>query len=171
MDPVSFLFSSYLNAVHTATYDHLTESMGTQLQAVVIEYDGVKVPFQYQMWMVRDASVCQRYRNHVGDYSTCTQTASRLFNDLCHQLSQPPSGDWRKGKLRNMYCNAAVSYKPTIANIAAAADHSDLQQARQRCNAATVAAMGSSDFELRQQRDQLCKHYQDLRDQPVPATQ
>lgn len=159
MDPVTVIFSAYLNTLQSATYDHVNESFGTQMQAVVVNYEGVKIPYQYQMWTVRQASVCQPYVASVAEYSRCSLAAAGLFNDLCNRLSAQPNGDWRQKKFRNMYCNAAVSYKPTIAKISSAQAAPAANQARQRCNAATVAAMGSQDPELIHQRDQLCAAY------------
>jgi len=86
LDPVSYLFSAYLNSVQTATYDHLTESIGTELKAVFIEHEGVSVPFQFQMWRIRHNSVCNSLVQNMAAYSQCTIKASKLFNDLCSEL-------------------------------------------------------------------------------------
>ncbi|HTN33537.1 MAG TPA: hypothetical protein VL091_05990, partial [Marinobacter sp.] len=61
-----------------------------------------------------------------------------------------------------MYCNAAVSFKPTVANVSAAQELPDVEKARQACNAATVAAMGSGDDRLARDRDRQCESYRTI---------
>ncbi len=95
MDPIAYVFSAYLNSVQTATYDHLTDSIGTEIRAVVIEYEGVSVPFQFQMWRIKNRSVCRNLDQNIAAYSKCTIKASKLFNQLCSELPTKRSKDWR----------------------------------------------------------------------------
>ena len=120
MDPVSFVFAAYMDAVQNTVHAQVADSLGTEVKAMMIDYQGVEVPFQYQIWRVKDQSVCSSYESDLVQYSQCTVTAKKLFAALCTQLSQKPSDHWRYTKTKNMYCNAAVSYKPTIARIGAA---------------------------------------------------
>ena len=53
---VSFVFA-YMEAVKNAIYAQLTDTRGTEVNALMIDYQGVNVPFQYQMWRGEDQSV------------------------------------------------------------------------------------------------------------------
>jgi len=65
-----------------------------------------------------------------------------------------------------MYCNAAISYKPTIAQISAATEESEIQRAKKECNSATVEVMGSNDHGAIIKRDARCKKYKELKQRP-----
>ena len=156
MDPISLVFSAYLDAVQSSVHTQLTDTLGTEVKAMMIDYQGVEVPFQYQIWRVKDQSVCSSYESDLVHYSKCTVTAKKLFTALCTQLSQKPSAHWRYTKTKNMYCNAAVSYKPTIARIGAAEERTEDEEARAACNLAIVAALGSRDPEVIAERDRVC---------------
>ena len=54
MDPVSFVFAAYMDAVQNTVHAQVADTLGTEVKAVVIDYQGVEVPFQYQIWRVRD---------------------------------------------------------------------------------------------------------------------
>ena len=120
MDPVSFFFSAYLDSVQSSVHRQLTDSLGTELKAIQIEYKDQKIPFQYQMWRIRDKSVCSPYEMDALKYSQCTVAAKELFTELCRSLNKSKSQHWRRVNNQRMFCNAAVSYKPTIASIGAA---------------------------------------------------
>lgn len=156
MDPISFVFAAYMDAVQNTVHAQVTDTLGTEVKAVVIDYQGVKVPFQYQIWRVRDNSVCFSYQPDLIQYSQCTVKAKELFQTLCAQLSKKPSAHWRYTKTKNMYCNAAVSYKPTIARIGAAEERTEGEEARAACNLAIVAALGSRDPVVIAERDRVC---------------
>ncbi|BFM09517.1 hypothetical protein [Halioxenophilus aromaticivorans] len=163
MDPVTYLFSAYLNTVQSNVHRQLTDSIGTEIKAVTIEYQGMTIPFQYQMWRIKDDSVCGSYSQDIQTYSQCTVKARDLFSDLCTHLSENPKNHWRHIKSKNMYCNASITYKPTIASISAGTEQSDLAKARKACNSATVAAMGASDPSLIEERKVACAKYEALK--------
>lgn len=165
MDPVSLAFSAYLNTVQSTVSNHFNETRNLEVSPVVVEYEGVPVSYQHQLWRVRPESVCANYQQNIGQFSECTVKASRLFNALCSELKQSSAGDWRQVKIQNMYCNAAVSFKPTVASIGSARMLSSLEDARQVCNAATVSAMGNSDPRLARERDKACEVYRELKAQ------
>ena len=156
MDPVSFVFAAYMDAVQNTVHAQVADTLGTEVKAMMIDYQGVEVPFQYQIWRVKDQSVCSSYESDLVHYSKCTVTAKKLFTALCTQLSQKPSVHWRYTKAKNMYCNAAVSYKPTIARIGAAEERTEDEEARAACNLAIVAALGSRDPVVIAERDRVC---------------
>ena len=65
--------------------------------------------------------------------------------------------------IQTMYRNAVVSYNPTIASVAAAPELNELEKARQACNAATAAAMGSREPRVLKERRELCEVYAGMR--------
>lgn len=162
MDPVSLVFSAYLNSVQSTVSNHFNESRNVDITPVVIEYEGEPVFFQHQLWQVRSSSVCATHQQNISQFSQCTVKASRLFNALCSKLKDAKSSEWKHIRVQNMYCNAAVSFKPTVANVSAAQELPDVEKARQACNAATVAAMGSGDDRLARDRDRQCESYRTI---------
>ena len=156
MDPISFVFSVYLDAIQSRVHTQLTDTLGTEVKAVMIGYEGVDVPFQYQMWRVRDNSVCSSNQPDLIKYSQCTVKAKKLFQNLCGKLSENPSTHWRYTKTKNMYCNAAVSYQPTVARITEAEEKTEVEEARASCNLAIAGALGSRDPVVIAKRDRVC---------------
>jgi len=158
VDPISLVFAAYLDSVQSIVNARVTDTLGTEVKAVIINYQGVRVPFQYQMWRVKDKSVCSRYQSDLIYYSHCTVTAKELFTALCSQLSQKPSEHWRYIKTKNMYCNAAVSYEATIAWIGEAEEgaEGEGEEAKAACNLAIAAALGSRDPVVIAERDRVC---------------
>ncbi len=163
MDPVTLVFSAYLNTVQTTVSNHFNETRNLDVTPVVIEYEGVTVSYQHQLWRVRPQSVCANHRQNIGRFSECTVKASRLFNGLCSELKQSGSDGWRKVNIQNMYCNAAVSFKPIVARVGSAQTLSGLEEARRACNGATVSAMGNSDPRIARERDRACESYRELK--------
>lgn len=156
MDPFGLLFAAYLDSIANVTHRHFLDSMGTQLQGVRIEYQGSMIDFQHQLWRVRDDSVCGSFRGDLRKYSACTIKAKAMFSELCQALSEKKDNHWRISKSQNMYCNAANSFRPTEASIMLADEPGEFEQARQRCNIATAAALGSPDHKLIEEREEAC---------------
>lgn len=156
MDPVSLLFTAYLDSIQNTVHARFTNLHGTEIKAVMIDYQGVEVPYQYQLWRVRDKSVCQPYKSQITQFSKCTLAAKALFRDLCTQLSDKPSKYWRHSKLKNMYCNAAVSFEATVALIGVAGERGEEEVARAECNLAIAAALGSRDAVVIAERERVC---------------
>lgn len=75
MDPVSYLFSAYLNLVQ----QQVTDIYGTEVKALVVPYEGEQVPFSYQLWQIKQNSVCRPYEQDVRRFSQCTVKAQALF--------------------------------------------------------------------------------------------
>ncbi|GJC07671.1 hypothetical protein KAM385_47000 [Aeromonas hydrophila] len=57
MDPVSYLFSAYLNLVQ----QQVSDIYGTELKSLVVEYEGEQIPFAFQFWQLQPKSVCRSY--------------------------------------------------------------------------------------------------------------
>ena len=162
MDPIGILFGAYLDSVANVTHRHLQESLGTEIQAERIDYQGTLVDFQYQLWQVRHPSVCASKRGDLREFSACTIQAQAMFRELCDSLAPTEADDWRVAKTRNMYCNAAVAFEPTQASISVAEPSDELARARQRCNVAISAALGSGDRMAIAERDKACAELAEL---------
>lgn len=163
MDPISMLFAAYLDSIVNITHGHLQRSLGTELQAERIEYDGTVIDFQHQLWQVRYPTVCASRRDNLQAFSECTVKAQALFNELCQSLTQRRNLDAYASRARNMYCNAAVAFRPTQASISAAGETDALADARRRCNTATAGALGSRDPRLIAEREKACSEFAELR--------
>ena len=84
MDPVSYLFSAYLNLVQ----QQVADIYGTEVKALVVQYEGEQVPFSYQLWQIKQNSVCRPYEQDVRRFSQCTVKAQALFDKLCDDLTR-----------------------------------------------------------------------------------
>ncbi|MFM1648360.1 hypothetical protein ACJ5N2_10730 [Aeromonas salmonicida] len=151
MDPVSYLFSAYLNLVQQQVSDHY----GTEPKTLVVEYEGEQVPFAFQFWQIQPKSVCRHYEQDAWRFSQCTVKAADLFQTLCDDLTRQDDSSWQLPKFRTMYCSAAISYRPMIAEIGDA-KQSPAKLAERACNQAILAAMDSDDETLLAQRDKAC---------------
>ncbi|WP_429180169.1 hypothetical protein [Aeromonas salmonicida] len=151
MDPVSYLFSAYLNLVQQQVSDHY----GTEPKTLVVEYEGEQVPFAFQFWQSQPKSVCRPYEQDVRRFSQCTVKAAALFQTLCDDLTRQDDSSWQLPKFRTMYCSAAISYRPMIAEIGDA-KQSPAKLAERACNQAILAAMDSDDETLLALRDKAC---------------
>jgi hypothetical protein len=163
MEPISLLFAAYLDSIVNVTHRHVQRSLGAELQAEHIEYDGTVIDFQHQLWQVRYPTVCGSQRGNLQAFSECTVKAQALFSELCQSLAQRRSLDAYGSKTRTMYCNAAVTFRPTLASISAAGETDALADARQRCNTATAAALGSGDSRLVAKREKAYSELTELR--------
>lgn len=57
MDPISYLFSAYLNLVQ----QQVTDIYGTEVKALVVQYEGEQIPFSFQLLQIKQNSVCRPY--------------------------------------------------------------------------------------------------------------
>lgn len=163
MDPISILFAAYLDFVSNDIQQTVVDVLGGEPMPVTIEYEGVHIPFQYQFWNVREETVCARYKPNMCEYSPCTIEAKVLFEALCHELSESQEEHWKYIKIKSMYCNAAISFEPTIATISSATDESPRTAAKQKCNVAVAYAIGSEDPKVLAERNRACAEYEKLK--------
>lgn len=163
MDPLSLAFASYLDLVVGVTHNKLEDVMGVELTAMQVEHKHVVVPYSYQMWRIQEPTVCVRYKPDLAVFSQCTRVASDLFSQVCAQLQTKRLTHWKQKKLKNMYCQAAVSFKPTVASVQWSPANTELQEARSACNAAIAASMGNGDMKLREEKERLCAQYDQLK--------
>lgn len=90
MDPISYLFSAYLNLVQ----QQVTDIYGTELKTLVVPYEGEQVPFSFQLWQIKQQSVCRPYEQDVRRFSQCTVKAQALFGKLCDDLTRQDDSSW-----------------------------------------------------------------------------
>ncbi|MCB0253945.1 MAG: hypothetical protein KDI55_09465 [Anaerolineae bacterium] len=163
MDPIGAIFASIVDVISTPITQHYSDVAGLQVQTLVVEHQGVRVPYSYQLWKIQTQSVCQGQGATVDQFSRCTVAAKSMFTEACDQLQKKPGSDWRHTELQNMYCTAAVSYQPTVANIGWSADTSPLDEARAECNLAIAELVGNSDPAARQRKKVACDKYDALK--------
>ena len=72
---------------------NIRKTKNIELTPVNIDYKGYQVPFQYQMWKLKDKSVCTNYSENTPEKSECSIAAKELFNLACIQLSQQKNKD------------------------------------------------------------------------------
>ena len=164
MDPITAVFISYIELAGQYTAKHIfIDPIGLDVTAITVEHQGMEVPFSYQLWRIRDNSVCFTYKQNAAQYSKCTVAASSLFQAMCKQMQTPQITNTKHRSIKNMYCNAALSYEATVANVQWTEVRSDLDVARRECNTAMAGALGSTDEVLIQDRNELCGKYKELK--------
>lgn len=163
MDPISLFFISYAELIQGITQKRILDVKGTDISSISVMHDGVDIPFSFQLWRIRDNSVCSKYSANAAQYSSCTVAARSLFNDMCGELQKVDSTELKQKRIKNMYCNAAVQFKPVVANVQWTEARSELDIARRECNTALAAASGSVDPELIARRDYSCQEYRELK--------
>lgn len=153
------MLDSYTQSVS----NNLAEIYGTELQAQVVRYQGYDVGYQYQLWKIREQSVCAGYKSRLEEYSACSHAASRMFNEICQELQKKPHAHWKYRKTKNMYCTVAVGFKPTTAFVRKSKPLSKLEKAKQECSQWTVAALGASEPDVLSARKKACGDYKKLK--------
>jgi len=163
MDPFSALFAAILQTTGDSVYEHTKELYGTDVRAEVVSYQGRSISFQYQLWQIKQASVCADQRDQLAEFSACTVSARNFFAEACRYLQKNRGSGWKYDKYKNMYCSAAVSFKPTIASIQSAGENGPLQAARKECNNLIVATSAKATPDLLAERDRACRRYEELK--------
>ena len=163
MDPISAVFASYMDLVSAQTTGRMTDMLGTQLESRVVEHSGIRVPYAYQLWQIRQDSVCASYRQDLTRFAPCTRAAQSLFQDTCSYLQANPQQDWQHAELTNMYCEAAVYYRPTTAEVQWTKEQTPLDQARAACNLAIAQLLHDPSPENRQKKAATCGRYDALK--------
>ena len=153
MDPISTLLAVYMSAAN----NHVSDIYGAEIKTEIIEYDGTKVKFQYQLWKIKNKTVCSTYKQDMGEYSKCTVNALALFSSICDELSIDSGSHWKVKKLKNMYCNAATNYEPVIAMIAKPKKANEQQDIKKKCNLLILKTMGNTNKDLIAEKDFFCE--------------
>lgn len=162
MDPISTLFAAYLTTVSSNFQKNITDIYGTEVTSELITYQDTPISFQYQIWKIKNKSVCANYKNNTSIYSDCTIKAKSLFSDLCNKI--PQSNNWKIKKLRNMYCNASISYSPTIAKISLPKPDSEQRLLEKQCNVLILKTMGNKNKDLLAEKRLICGKASSIRE-------
>tara|TARA_R110002050_G_scaffold235897_1_gene371754 strand:- start:347 stop:520 length:174 start_codon:yes stop_codon:yes gene_type:complete len=56
MDPISTLLSGYLFSISGYIQEYYRARVGLQLTPLVIKHNKMDIPFQHQMWKIKDKS-------------------------------------------------------------------------------------------------------------------
>ena len=64
MDPVSLLFTAYLDSIQKTVHARFTDLHGTEIKAVMIDYQGVEDPQEFQIWCARDSSLYLPFKHN-----------------------------------------------------------------------------------------------------------
>lgn len=156
MDPVSTFLAAFLSTATTNVHQQVSDIYGTELQTEFIEYEGMNISFQHQMWRIKNNTVCSSYSQGMPDYSKCTVKVKTLFRTFCKELSKRNDSHWKTKKVRNMYCTAAVNYLPVIAEISNPKEITEQREREKQCNLLILKTMGNKNSELIAERDLVC---------------
>jgi hypothetical protein len=151
-----------IKAIAAPIQQDLLAIMGTDLQSVDTNFNGQRITFQYQVWQIQKSSVCNHAQQNAMQFSECTQAAKQLFQSMCGQLQQEKQNPHpRTQQLQRMYCQAAVDFKPTVAQISRSEPKGDdkLQALRKNCNDLIFKAKISEDAKDEKAREQVCQDY------------
>jgi len=158
MDPVSAFLATYISAATTNIHQQVSDVYGTKLQTEFIEYGGMNISFQHQMWEVKSNTVCNSYSQGMPAYSKCTVKAKVLFTTFCKELTKRDNSHWKVKKMTNMYCNASVNYKPVIASISNPNELTEQRKREKQCNLLILKTMGNTNKDLIAEKDLVCGH-------------
>lgn len=159
MDPISAAFATYIDMVSSHATETMTDMLGTEVQAVVVKHHGIDIPYSYQLWKIQAQTVCGTYRQDFPLFSNCTVAAQSLFQETCAYLQANPRAHWKYRKLKNMYCDAAATFQPTVANVEWSSEHSPIEEARAECNLAIAEFMNNGSAGSREKKEQACGKY------------
>ena len=164
MDPITAAFVSYIELAGQYSARKLfIDPLDLEISTISVEHEGVEVSFSHQLWRIKHKSVCLSYRQDAAQFSKCSVSASSLFKAMCKQTRSSSALGRNKKHIKNMYCNAALSYEPTIADVQWSETRNELAVARRECNTAMAVALGSKDNKLINDRKMKCSKYNELK--------
>ena len=158
MDPFSQFFAAYLHTISNSIAEVYVDSMNTTVTSQSLVYNDTNIRFQHQLWKIKPNSVCSDLEQQATQFSKCTQQAKAMFTELCTQLSNMENLNQRGRSLSNMYCNAALTYKPMVAYISEPNQKTEQELKEKECNLMILKAMQDNSSETLKQKDKLCKH-------------
>lgn len=125
------------------------DMLGVELESKQANYNGQPVTFQYQLWRLRNPSVCAQLQHSLLEYSKCTRAARELFTETCQHLTNNPSFHWKHLKLKNLYCAVTVEFKPVVSEVGCSTVVGDQElQRRQQCFVLRIQVMSSRDIRM-----------------------
>ena len=160
------LMSTWLSSITDSFANDVATAANTQIIARKVNYEGSVISFQHQFWRIRESSVCGPHAIMSQAFSECTVKARRMFSDMCEHLSSTQTNTPYHHNYQQMYCNAAVSFTPTIISISKGnpEELSEYQKLRIECNMLTASALGSQDEALIRQRDWVCSEFRSFKE-------
>lgn len=137
--------------------ESLLTKMNKRNETRVISYGGYDVEFSYFSWHIRHNTVCARYSQQLTKFAECTQAARELFTEACYKTDfSGVSDSHTRSRIKGMFCEAARTYQPVVANMIWSDSKSEVDEAKRKCNLATAMAAGSEDPDLINARDESC---------------
>ena len=156
MDPLSQLFSVYLESVSNNVSKIYSDNLNTTITTKVLRYENTEIRFQHQLWRIRNDSVCANLIHDSTHYSKCTQLAKTMFNEVCVSLSSNENLSSKGRSISNMYCNATMTYKPMVAQISQPKVKTAQQFEDQLCNQLILEAMQNDNEDIQKQKEAAC---------------
>jgi|SRR5699024_1681887 len=163
MDPISAVFATYIDLVSSQATTAVSDLLGTEVQAVVVQHRKMSIPYSYQAWKIQDQTVCATYRQNFPLFSRCTINAQDLFQETCTHLQANQQTHWKQQKMKNMYCTAATTFQPVVASIEWSSEASPVAEARTQCNLAVAELMGDRSTDNLKKQELACGKYHELR--------
>lgn len=151
-----------LKAITAPIQQDISDIIGGELQSIDTNFNEKRITFQYQFWQIKKPSVCSHAQQNAMQFSDCTQATKQLFQSMCSQLQQAKQNPHpRTQQLQRMYCQAAVDFKPTVAQISRSQSTGDdkIQALRKNCNDLIFKAKISEDAKDEKARDKACNTY------------
>lgn len=137
--------------------DTYLDRINKRNESRVISYKGYDVEFTYFSWHIRHNTVCARYSQQIAQFAGCTQAARELFTEACYKTDfSGVSDSHTRSRIKGMFCEAAQTYQPVVANMIWSDSKSEVDEANRKCNLATAMAAGSEDPDLINARDESC---------------
>ena len=151
MDILSASLATMISAMTGTISDTYITSANTKLTSQVVQHQGHDIYFEHLVWRIRDDTVCKDKRHNITEYSQCTLAAKAAFNAVCQTHQHKNYSDHKARNMVRMYCQAARTFKPTIASIQASNSstsspvhhNAELVQANQKCAALILESQTS----------------------------
>ncbi len=159
---VQIALDQQLKAITTPLQQDISDIMGVELQSIDTTFNGQRITFHYQIWRINKSSVCSNAQLNAMQFSDCTQAAKQLFQSMCNQLQQEKQNlHPRTQQLQRMYCQAAVDFRPTVAQISRSQTegNDNIKILRKNCNDMIFKAKISEDPKDEKARDKVCQTY------------
>lgn len=72
-----------MDVISTPITQRYWDVAGIRAQSLVVDRQGVRTPYSYQLWTIQPKSVCQSYGGNVEEFSRCTVVAESMFTEAC----------------------------------------------------------------------------------------
>ena len=170
MDILSASLATMISAMTGTISDTYITNANAKLTSQVVHHRGHDIYFEHQIWRIRGNTVCKDKQHKITEYSQCTLAAKAVFNAVCKAHQHKNYSDHKARNMVRMYCEAARTFKPTIASIQASNSASigntnhraALAQANQKCAALILESQTSKDPFIQSKKKKACQRYKEL---------